>query len=198
MTAVAALESGQAPPRPTGPNASIVAAYVAGSALIMASLALLAGFFNLRHFAAKWPPGEVEIDEYLSVMLTLTLVLAAGVAAWAASSATAGNRRQALAGLALTGGLGLAFLNLAWYTGTQAGFGPASHAFGVIVISALAVGSAAVALGIGFLAVALVRSLLRADGVGDGMVAAAARFWIFVVVAWMVSPVALYGLMSPK
>jgi hypothetical protein len=39
---------------------------------------------------------------------------------------------------------------------------------------------------------------LRADDVTDGLVGAAARFWFFVIAAWIVSPVALYGLMSPK
>ena len=198
MTAVAALESGQAPSRPTGPNALIVAAYVAGAAVLLASLGLLAGFYNLRNFATDWPPAEVEFDEYLSVMLTATLLLSLAVVAWGSAAATLGNRRQVMAGLALTGGLGLAFLNLAWYTGSHAGFGPSSHAFGTIVLSSLAVGAVAVALGIGFLAVALLRSLLRADGVGDGTVSAAARFWFLVVAAWLVSPVALYGLMSPK
>ena len=198
MTAVAALESGQAPSRPIGPNALVVAAYVAGSGLILVTLGLLAGFYNLRQFANTWPPNEVEIDEYLSVMLTTTLLLSGAVVAWAANAATLGNRRQALAGLAMTGGLGLAFLNLAWYTGIHAGFGPASHSFGVIVIAALAVGAASVAAGIGFLAVALLRAVLRADGAGTGMVGAATRFWYLVIVAWMVSPVALYGLMSVK
>jgi heme/copper-type cytochrome/quinol oxidase subunit 3 len=198
MTAVAALESGQAPSQPVGPNALVVAAYVAGGSLILVSLGLLAGFYNLRHFANTWPPKEVEIDEYLSVMLTITLLLSGAVVAWAANAATLGNRRQALAGLALTGGLGLAFLNLAWYTGSQVGFGPASHSFGVIVFAGLAVGAAAVAAGLAFLAVALLRAVLRADGAGDGMVGAAARFWFLVIAAWLVSPVALYGLMSAK
>ena len=198
MTAVAALESGQAPSRPAGPNALVVAAYVAGASLILVSLGLEAGLYNLRHFAHTWPPKGVNFYDYLSVMLTMTLLLSGAVAAWAASAATAGNRRQALAGLALTGGLGLAFLNLAWYTGSHAGFGPSSHAFGVVVISGLAVSAAAVAAGIAFLTVALLRSVLRADGVGDGMVGAATRFWFLVIAAWLVSPVALYGLMSAK
>jgi heme/copper-type cytochrome/quinol oxidase subunit 3 len=198
MTAVAALESGQAPARPVGPNALVVAAYLAGASLVLVSLGLLAGMYNLRHFAGEWPPKGVKFDEYLSVMLTMTLLLSGGVVAWASSAATAGNRRQALAGLALAGGLGGAFVNLAWYTGSHSGFGPSSHAFGVVVITGLAVTAASVAVGIAFVAVALLRSLLRADGVGDGMVAAAARFWFLVIAAWLVSPVALYGLMSAK
>lgn len=197
MTAVAALESGQSPSRPS-PHALTVAAYVAGGALLAASLALFAGFYNLRDAAHQWPPGEVEFDEYLSVMLTVTLLLSACVVGWAASAAKSGNRRQALAALVLTVGLGGAFVNLAWYTGSIAGFGPSSHAFGAIVITALAVGAAAVAIGMAFLAVALLRTQLTPQAAADGTVAAAARFWYFVVAAWVVSPVALYGLLSPK
>ena len=198
MTAVAALESGQGPGRTAGPHALTVAAYVAGGALLAVSVALLAGFYNLRDVASEWPPNGVDFDEYLSVMLTATMLLSGGVVGWAASAARIGNRRQALAALGLTGGLGGAFLNLAWYTGSHAGFGPSSHAFGAVVITSLAVGSAAVVIGIAMLAVALLRTQLRADDVQDGLVGAAARFWFFVIAAWIVSPVALYGLMSAK
>jgi cytochrome c oxidase subunit 3 len=166
--------------------------------LLAASFALLAGFYNLRYLASTWPPKDVNFDEYLSVMLSATLLLSGGVVAWAANAAKLGNRRQALAGLAMTVGLGGAFLNLAWYTGSHAGFGPSSHAFGAIVLASLALSSATVAVGIGFLAVSLLRTQLRADDVTDGLVGAAARFWFFVIAAWIVSPVALYGLMSPK
>ncbi|MEY2426834.1 MAG: Cytochrome c oxidase subunit, partial [Actinomycetota bacterium] len=160
MTAVAALESGQGPARREGPNAVAVAAYVAGGALLVASVALLAGFYNLRDLAHDWPPDEVKFDEYLSVMLTVTLLLSGGVVGWASSAARHGNRRQALAGLALTAGLGGAFLNLAWYTGSNIGFGPSSHAFGAIVLASLGLGAAGVVVGLGFLAVALLRTQL--------------------------------------
>lgn len=195
MTAVAALESGQAPAR-SGPSAIILAAYVAGGAVVIASLGLFAGFFSLREAASDWPPNEVDFDEYFSVMLSATLLLAGAVVGWASWAIRSGNRRQALAALALAIGLGGAFLNLAWYTGAHAGFGPSSHAFGAIVISSLVVGSAAVAIGIGFLAVAMLRARFRpAD---TEAVVAAARFWFLVIVAWMATPVALYGLMSHK
>ena len=195
MTAIGALESGQAPAR-QGPDALTVAAYVGGGALVVASMALLAGFYNLRDLASTWPPKDVKFDEYLSVMLSATLLLSGAVVVWGAKAASLGNRRQALASLAITGGLGAAFLNLAWYAGGHAGFGPSSGAFGAIVIASLVLGAVAVAVGLGFLAVAMLRTQLKA-GEAD-FVGAAARFWILVVAAWMVSPVALYGLMSPK
>ena len=198
MTAVAALESGQAPARPSGPHALTVAAYVAGGALLMASIAIFAVFYGLRQGAAEWPPDDINFDEYLSVMLTATMLLSAGVVAWGAWAASNGNRRQAIASLTMTVVLGAAFLNLAWYTGTNSGFGPSSHAFGAIVITGLVVSSVAVVVGIGFLAAVLLREQLRADIAGDKAVGAAARFWYLIVMAWMVSPVALYGLMSPR
>jgi heme/copper-type cytochrome/quinol oxidase subunit 3 len=174
----------------------MVAAYIGGGALLLASIALLAGFYNLRDASHAWPPSNVDFDEYLSAMLTATLLLSAAVVGWGSSAARIGNRRQALAALLITAGLGAAFVNLAWYTGSQAGFGPSSHAFGAVVITSLALGAAAVVIGIAFLAVALLRAQLRADD--GGLVRAAARFWFLVVAAWIVSPVALYGLMSPR
>ena len=198
MTAVASLESGQSPARPSGPNAAIVAAYVAGGAVLMASVALMAGFYNLRHGAAEWPPEHVDFDEYLSVMLSTTILFAAALAGWASSAAKAGNRRQAVAALAMTCGMALAFVNLAWYTGSHAGFGPSAHAFGVIVIASLVLTSAAVLIGVGFLAAALLRAQLRAERASDNTIAASVRFFFIVTAAWMISPVALYGLMSPR
>lgn len=198
MTAVAALESGQAPTRPSGPHALTVAAYAAGGALLLASFAMLGAFYNLRHGTSAWPPKDVNFDEYLSAMLTATLLLSAGVVAWGSWASRVGNRRQAIASLLLTGGLGGAFLNLAWYTGTHAGFGPSSHPFGTVVITGLVVGSIAVVVGIGFLAATLLKAQLRVGDDSDHAVGAAARFWFLVVAAWIVSPVALYGLMSPR
>ena len=195
MTAVAALESGQVPSR-QGPSAITVAAYVGGAALIAASVALFGGFLNLRDAASEWPGDHVDFDEYLSVMLTSTLLLSAATVGWASQSVRTGNRRQALAALIITAGLGAAFVNLAWYTGSHSDFGPGSHAFGAIVITSLVLGAVSVAVGIAFLAVTLLRTQLRAD---EGtLVVAAARFWFMVTVAWMITPVALYGLMSPK
>ena len=75
-------------------------------------------------------------------MLTATLLLSGAVVGWASTAARAGNRRQALAALAITAGLGGAFLNLAWYTGSNVGFGPSSHAFGAIVLASLGLGAA--------------------------------------------------------
>ena len=195
MTAVAALESGQAPPR-QGPSAIAVAAYVAGAGLLAGAFALLAAFVNLRAAASDWPPDEVKFDEYLSVMLTATLLLSAGVVGWASQAARHGNRRQSLAALALAAGLGASFLNLAWYTGSHAGFGPSSHAFGAVVITSLVLGAVGVVVGIAFVAVALLRTQLRTAE--ETVVIAAARFWFFVVAAWLATPVALYGLMSAK
>lgn len=195
MTAVAALESGQAPSRPSGPHALTIAAYVAGGALVMASVALLAAFYNLRHGMEVYPPEGVNFDEYLSAMLTATLLLSAGVVAWGANAATIGNRRQALAALAMTAGLGGAFLNLAWYTGSNIGFGPSSDAFGAVVLTGLAVSCVAVVVGIGFLAASLLTTQLSAN---NDAVGAAARFWFLVVAAWVFSPIGLYGLMSAR
>ena len=47
---------------------------------------------------------------------------------------------------------------------------------------------------VGVLAIAMLRTQLKA-GEAD-FVGAAARFWFLVIAAWVVSPVALYGLMS--
>ena len=197
MTAVAAIGPAARAERPS-PRALTLAAYVAGASLMVASAAVLAAFFNVRAAAPEWPPADVDFDEYLSVMLSTTMLLAVALAGWASWAARTGNHRQALAGLSLSLGLGLAFMNLAWYTGAQAGFGPSAHAYGLLLLAAIVIVTVAAGTAVLFTGVALARTLGRTALPDHELIAAAARYWFLVALVWFVSPVALYGLTSAK
>lgn len=197
MTAVAAIGPAAATTR-SGSRALTLAVYLAGAAAIVTSAAILAAFVNVRAAATEWPPPEFDFDEYLSAMLTATMLMGVSFAGWASWAARSGNDRQALAGLGLSAGMGLAFVNLAWYTGTQLGFGPSAHPFGLLLIAGVVVASIATATATLFTAVTLARTLGRAASPDHELITASARYWVLVAAAWLMSPVALYGLTSAK
>jgi cytochrome c oxidase subunit 3 len=163
----------------------------AGGAMVFAGL--VAAYLQLRGVAAEWPPKDVELDNYLGVTLFLTALLSTVTVEWAPYAIKRGNQRQTLWGLALTLGLGVAFLNMLWYVGTQLGFGIADHAYATVVYASIFATGAQVVLGLGFVLVALVRTAGHQVVPGDHQVVrAAAWYWQWVNVCWLVVFTALY------
>ena len=125
--------------------------------------------------------------------MSITLIMSAITVEWGVRALREGNRRQALSGLALTPLFGFAFLNLLWYLVSRLGFGPASHPYGTLVYAFVAVTVVNVTVGIAFLLLTMLRIAGHQVGQADPEVARAAGwYWHFVVVAWMVTYVALY------
>jgi cytochrome c oxidase subunit 3 len=166
-----------------------------GGAGAMVFGALLAAYLHLRGVAGQWPPEGVELDNYLGVMLLLTALLSAFTVEWAPYALKRGNQRQTLWALALTVGLGLAFLNLLWYAASQLGFGVADHAYGTLFYAAIIATGAQVVLGLGYVLVALVRTSGHQVVPGDHqLVRAAGWYWQWVNVCWLVAFTSLYVL----
>ncbi|HVE95217.1 MAG TPA: hypothetical protein VNB24_09865 [Acidimicrobiales bacterium] len=197
MTAVAAIAAPASAARPSRSSLTL-ASYIAGAALVVASAAVLAAFVAIRAQADSWPPDEINFDEYLSAMLSATMFLAVCFAGWASWASRTGNERQALAGLSLAAGMGLAFANLAWYTGSHAGFGASEHAFGLLLVASIAIVTVAALTAVLFAVTALIRTLGRTALPDHELIRASARYWFIAGAAWFVSPVALYGLTSVK
>jgi cytochrome c oxidase subunit I+III len=153
----------------------------------------LAAYLNVRALAATWPPRGVELDNYLGVMLFVTLLMSSATAEWAPYAIKRGNQRHTLWALGVTIGFGLAFVNLAWYAGSQFGFGPADHVFGTLAWAGLVTAVVNAGLGIGFLLVALARTAGHQVVPGrHQLVRAAAWYWQFVGLCWLVVFVGLY------
>lgn len=110
-----------------------LAAVFAGSGVLMLFASLVGTYLHLRTATNVWPPKGVNVDFYLGNMLAVTLGLSAVTATWGAVAVVRGVRRQGIAAFAMTAGFGLAFLNLLWYTATKAGYGPATHPYGLVV-----------------------------------------------------------------
>jgi cytochrome c oxidase subunit 3 len=174
-------------------NLLSVATLLAGVAELMTIGALVAAYLNVRALASQWPAKGVDLDNYLGTMLLVTIALSMITAEWAVYSLRHGNRRQALSGLAITIGMGAAFLNLLWYLGTQLHFGPADNSYAVLAYALLiAVGTIA-ALGIGFLLVALARTVGGQATAGEPAVVRAATWhWHAVSVGWLLVFMALF------
>ncbi|HUQ40425.1 MAG TPA: cytochrome c oxidase subunit 3 [Acidimicrobiales bacterium] len=170
-----------------------VGALLAGTSLLMAMGALMAAYVNVRDAADRWPPKGVKVDNYLGAILLITLLLSSALAEWGASAARRSLRRQALAGLALTALMGLAFLNGSWYLGSRFGFGVDSHPYGAMAYAFVGLSAVATLAGIVALAAAMVKVLAgQADGGDSDPARAAASFWHFVVGAWAIAYAALF------
>jgi cytochrome c oxidase subunit 3 len=166
-----------------------------GGAGAMVFGGLLAAYLQLRGAAVRWPPQKVELDNYLGVTLFITALLSTVTAEWAPYAIKRGNRRQTQWSLLLTIGLGLAFLNMLWYLGTQLGFGVADHAYGTVVYAALLATGVQVVVGLVYVLVALVRTGGHQVVTGDHqLVRAASWYWQWVNVSWVVMFTALYVL----
>jgi cytochrome c oxidase subunit I+III len=154
---------------------------------------LLAAYFSLRATSFAWPPRGVSHAKYLPAVVSLTVVMSVTTAQWAAWALRRGDRRNTLIGLVMTMFFGIAIVNAEWYSFGHHRFSTSSHAFGTIVNSLIGFHLVNVLVGIAALAVVLVRTLAGAaheERPGPG--AAAALFWHFTVIAWLVIFVVLY------
>lgn len=168
-----------------------VGAFLLGIANTMVVGGLFAAYIQLRHKGEEWP--AFEIDNYLGGTLLVTMLLSTVTVEWFASAARTGNRRQSLWGGLLTLGFAIAFFNLLWYALAQAGFGPADGAYGLIFFSLAVAAGLSAATGFLFLLAALLRVAGHLARVGDDDVArAAAWYWQFVVITWVVAAAAIY------
>jgi heme/copper-type cytochrome/quinol oxidase subunit 3 len=195
------LATGQsAPPAPLAlppagrtrtPNALNLTVLMVVSGGLTLFAALIGAYAAVGHAtaAAQWPPKGVSLDSYVGNMLTITALMSAVTVEWASYAVKRDDPAQATWGLLLTGGFGLAFLDLLWFLGRKASFGPGDSKIGpyAVVFFALIVATGLIAL-IGVVAVllTLTRTLGRQmTAVNHEMVRAVAWYWDFVVVAWI-------------
>lgn len=145
---------------------------------------LVAAYIQLRATTHPWPPKGVKLDNYLGNLLVITMLLAAVTVQWAVSAVLRDERRQATAALAITIGLGLAFINLLSYSASRQSFGPADHPYGLVVTALAASVGIVVSVAIAFCLLTLFRvrgsQVTAAD---PDQARATAWFWHFATVA---------------
>jgi heme/copper-type cytochrome/quinol oxidase subunit 3 len=148
--------------------------------------ALIAAYAHVAHLNKPWPPKGVTIDNYLGSMLSITALMSMVTIEWAVFSVKRGERRQLLGGLGISIGLALAFLNLLWYLGRKAGFGPGASAYATVFFALISAAGAVAVIGLVGMLVVLARTVgKQMVPANHELVRVVAWYWDFVVVAWI-------------
>lgn len=172
------------------PRQLVVLGALLGVAAVVAGIgALLSAWVQVKGVNGVWPPADTpEVDNYPASMAVATVALMSVIVEWAAWAVRRGERRQAIAALATTIGLALAFLNLLWYFGSQLGFGPGESAYGSLLFALLVACGAVAVVAAGAGLVALGKTIARqADPAEPDSVRAAACLTHAATAAWAVT-----------
>jgi heme/copper-type cytochrome/quinol oxidase subunit 3 len=169
-------------------NILTLASLLAGSSGLVFFAALMGAYLHLRSRIEHFHPEDAHLDQYLGNMLVITVLLATVTAEWGHSAVRRGVRRQASAAYGITVGLGAAFLVLLWHTGAQAGYGPTSHEYGLVVTTMAVAMGVLVAIGIGFAALTLFRAAGgQVTAYDPDQARAAAWYWHFTAAAAVIT-----------
>jgi len=130
---------------PARRSALLFGATLVAAADVMLFAGFVAAFLLGRSTVRPWPAKGVHLDNYRGNIVVLTAVMAAAAARWSAFAARRDDQRNTVVATALSLGLGLALLDVAWYTVAHAGFAVSKHAYaglwfalvGTLVIHAL-------------------------------------------------------------
>ena len=145
---------------------------------------LIGAYLHMRRLTDAFPPGDAEIDQYWGNLMAITMVLSSVTVEWGVLALRRGERKQAIAGFALTVGLGCAFLNLLSFAASRVEFDAVSHPYGMIVVAMAMVLGIVVGLAVALVTLTLFRAagrqLLEPDA---EMPRAAAIVWQFAVLA---------------
>lgn len=157
---------------------------------------LIAGYLYLRFIQPQWPPEGTEHLDLIFPAINTIILIASGVPMhWGHKAIEKGNRRNLIAGLALTILLGGIFIAGQAWEYTHATFGPATNVFGSTFFTLTGFHGAHVIVGLTFLVITLVLALRgRFSAERFFPVEAAALYWHFVDVVWVVLFAVLYVL----
>ncbi|MHB8671141.1 MAG: cytochrome c oxidase subunit 3 [Acidimicrobiales bacterium] len=188
----AALPAAPAPVQAPSVRGTVaLAALLLGAADLMVLAGLVAVWFADRGVARAahqtWPPKGTSPGVYVPVVISLTVVMSACSARWAALASARGDRRNALVAIGLTALLGLSILNAQSYAWTHLGFAVGRHAYATLYYALTGFHAANVVVGLGWMGVAAVRATAGHIGNDDaGVTAGAARFWHVGNAVWVV------------
>ena len=192
-TGMLALPSGEAAPAPPPRQQATVGVLVAvmGGAMLFAGL--IAAYLVLKSTTGRWPPQGIRFDNYTAVTLAVTLLMASITVEWAVAAVRNGQRAQALAGLGLTLGLALAFLNAGWFLVSKFNFRPAQHPYATVSYALAVLGVLNGVVGLGFVLLTAMRVVgHQITEANRHLLRATATYWHFVTAAWIAVAYTLY------
>jgi heme/copper-type cytochrome/quinol oxidase subunit 3 len=127
----------------------------AGGGMMFA--ALLGAYLHMRRLAEPFPPPDTEIDQYWGNLMVLTMLMGSVTVEWARSALDRGQRKEGVAGFAVTLGLGLAFLNLMSFAAGHVEFDAVTHPYGTVVAALTMLLGLVVGLSVAFVSLTLFR-----------------------------------------
>jgi heme/copper-type cytochrome/quinol oxidase subunit 3 len=168
--------------------------FIMSEAVLFANL--IAGYLYLRFIQPQWPPEGTEHLDLLFPTVNTVILIASGLPMhWAHKAVEKGNRQHLIIGLALTILLGGIFLGGQGWEYANAGFTPATNIFGSTFFTLTGFHGAHVIVGLTFLVITFILALRgRFTAERFFPVEAAALYWHFVDVVWVVLFVVLYVL----
>ncbi|MEP6972904.1 MAG: cytochrome c oxidase subunit 3 [Actinomycetota bacterium] len=171
--------------------------FVASEAMFFATF--FGAYFTIRAAAPGWPPkGIPPLEIGVPAILTTLLVSSSVVLQIGVRSIRGGDLRRAMAWLAATIALGVAFLGLQFYDYTQLGFGVKDGTFGSLFYVMTGLHMAHVFGGVVFLTLVFGQAKGgRLSPTRHESLEAAAIYWHFVDVVWICLFTVFY-LLTPR
>jgi heme/copper-type cytochrome/quinol oxidase subunit 3 len=170
-----------------------VAAKIVSGLMLLAVFALLGIYMQARSEPGVWPPKDVQFNNYVSVMVTLTLLMSFMTAAWARSAGRKGEVSNVVFALFSTAGLGVAALNLMALLVSHFGFGPSDSQYAVLVYAIFLVVGANFAVALGILTMVGFRSTARqTTGVAIDRLRAVSTYGQASVLGWILVYATIY------
>lgn len=124
----------------------MVCALAAGA---MLTTTVCSAYLSVRNRSGRdFVPAAMPFNNYVAVMITITMALASTAAGWAVVSMRTGNRRWASTGFGFAAFLGLAALNLLWFLGNDTKLSVDSSPYAVLFYGMLTVAGLALVFGL--------------------------------------------------
>ena len=169
------------------------------TALIVAEsmffLGVLSAWYYLQAISlSAWPPPELRPRELtLPVINTIVILISAVALGWGERGIAAGDKRRLTIGVAVAAGLGLLFMTLQTVEFSSLGFRAQGSSYGSMFFALLVFHILRVFVGVGWMAVVLIRAAMHQfDAKRRTVVQACAMYWYFITVIWIVVFAVLY------
>ncbi len=158
-------------------------------------LGVLSAWYYLQATSlGNWPPANLRPQQLtLPVINTLVILISAGAMAWGERGIAAGDKRRLTIGVAIAAGIGLLFMTLQTIEFAGLGLRAQGSSYGSMFFALLVFHIIRVFVGVGWMAVVLIRAAMgQFDQKRRTVVRACAMYWYFITAIWLVVFVVLY------
>ncbi|MBX7214670.1 MAG: heme-copper oxidase subunit III [Thermoflexales bacterium] len=169
------------------------------AALIVAEsmffLGVLSAWYYLQVISlGNWPPAALRPRTFTLPLINTAIILVSTLALfWGERGIAAGNKRRLTIGVAVAAATGLLFMAMQTVEFSGLGFRATGSAYGSMFFALLVFHLLRVFVGVAWMAVVLIRSLMgQFDQKRRTVVQACAMYWYFITVIWLIVFAVLY------